>query len=627
MSPGVVATANSTADAISLSAPNARAVIAVSVSQTTTSSTPIFDARTGQTTSTVTTTEPIQQYSLHSGSTADGAFALDLTATAPPTGRTDELGAISIRRGLLTAFDRNQRPIPGAQVGLHAALGTSDVDPLSVMGGLVADQLPNVGDQANRGTAQGSVTSVTVSGAVTTVTMSTTDSAPGALPTTQRRVYVHRNGKHVLQEMQTEVTEAEAGVQMQRQVRMQFTNVAWSRGMIAEAASAAATTATSPWGPEANIDPAPCVPTPENQCDEPPPGPGTGTPSGCSLMPNGANIVYVHGINADGNAWGSPTANNAVRGTNRCDLVIAQDIAPSLTAGGVRGLGRHADQAAQLRTIVGQEDVSNPIFVGHSQGGLVSRRVAQVFQPTGGTPLRAVRGVVTTGTPHRGANIANNASLLGLPGRVIRTFTGGLACRLTTQCAAVVQAMDALQAQYPTAVLSSDAMRNLRPSSNAITAVNAPVESFPRFGIQNALTSHGFLFYQVAGDAASGNRGRTVREIATAVAAVAFGASVVATIVSIFVPWAAIAAAAAAVVFSAIVGADLAWSTLTYGNQPSDGVVERPSQVYPGTGTPQFPLVNRLSDNPSSHTAQIDSERSAEDLQVTLREGLGVVER
>lgn len=101
----------------------------------------------------------------------------------------------------------------------------------------------------------------------------------------------------------------------------------------------------------------------------------------------------------------------------------------------------------------------------------------------------------------------------------------------------------------------------------------------------------------------------------------------VATVVSVFAPWVAVVAAQASTVFAAIVGVDLAWSTLTYGTQPSDGVVERPSQVYPGTGTPQFPLINRQSDNPSSHTAQIASERSATDIQRTLIDELGVVER
>lgn len=604
-------------------------MISMSVSQTATSSTPIFDSNTDQTTHTLTTSEPARRYALHSGSTSDGAFALDLTAVDTPTGLGDELGAVIIRRGLLTALDRSQQPIPGTRIGLHAALGTTNADPLSVMGGLVADQLPGAGEQSFRGTAQANVTSVVTNGAVTTITTATTDSETGAASTTQRRIYHRRNGKYVLQEMSLEGTDTVEGVQVERQVRMQFANVTWSRGFSVEAASASTmAAAASPWGPDANLTPAPC--TDPDVCGTP--GNPSGGASDCAPPPltaGGANVVYVHGINADGDAWGSPTSNSAVRGSNRCDLRIANDLAPSLTAGGIKGLGRHSDQAIELRSDVMASGLNDLIFVGHSQGGLISRRAAQSLQGTdGGTPVRTIRGVVTTGTPHLGARLANQASLLGLPGRVVRIFTGGYACRVTSQCPSILQAVSALEESLPDAVLSSHAMLDLRPSSSAITAVNAPPERFRRFAIQNALTAHGFLFFQVAGDVVPGNRGRAVREVATAVAVVALATAVVAGIVSIFAPWAAVTAARAATVFAAIVGTNLMWASLTYGNnRSSDGVVENPSQAYPPYSLGTFAPVSRQSLDPSSHTAQIDSRRSAEDIQRTLTQELNVQER
>lgn len=618
---GGLATASAGSDAISLTSQNARAAVTLTVSETITSSTPFFDAVTGQMTTTATATQPDRHFDLRSGSTSDGAFALDLTATGAATGLLDDLGSVSVRRGILVASDRDGQVIPGTQMGLHVALGTSSTDPLSVMGGLVADQLPVTGEQAARGTAQAGITNVATSGALTTITMQTTDSGPGVSPTMQRRVYEYRNRKYVLREMSVDVTDNTSGEQVSRQMTLQFSSVAWSNGLKMEAMSSAASMAsTSAWGGGANtnLTPPPCnasedpnclqggepsLPDPHPQCTVPP------------LDPSGANIVYVHGISATGGAWGSPATNNAVRGKTRCNLYIARDLAPSLTLGGLKGYGHHAQQATQLGDTVRASGLQDVIFVGHSQGGLISRRVAQSFQGTASSP--SVRGVVTTGTPHMGANIANNLSTLGIPGRVARIFSGGFACRITNQCSLIAQSMNALQDQLPDAALASNAMRDLRPSSAAIQQVNTPPESYRRFGIQNALPQPGFLLYQVAGDAMEGNRGREIYGKAKAAAVVAFSVAVIGGVVSIFAPWAAIVASVASVVFAAIVGADLAWSRLTFGSQQSDGVVELSSQYYPNSPGTNAP-VNRRSLDPSSHTAQIDSERSAEDIQRTL---------
>lgn len=71
-----------------------------------------------------------------------------------------------------------------------------------------------------------------------------------------------------------------------------------------------------------------------------------------------------------------------------------------------------------------------------------------------------------------------------------------------------------------------------------------------------------------------------------------------------------------------MVGASSAWAAVSYGWNPSDGVVELHSQRYPNPdGDPNR---NRESLNPSSHTGQIDGERSADDIQITLTRQMGV---
>ena len=195
-------------------------------------------------TTTATATQPDRHFDLRSGSTSDGAFALDLTATDAASGLLDDLGSVRVRRGLLSATDRNGQAIAGTQIGLHVAFGTTNADPLTVMGGLVADQLPVTGEQAARGTAQASITSVTTSGALTTLTMQMTDSEPGASPTTQRRVYEYRNRKYVLKEMSVDVTDNTSGELVSRQMKLQFANVTWSNSLQASAMSSAGANTT-----------------------------------------------------------------------------------------------------------------------------------------------------------------------------------------------------------------------------------------------------------------------------------------------------------------------------------------------------------------------------------------------
>jgi pimeloyl-ACP methyl ester carboxylesterase len=95
-------------------------------------------------------------------------------------------------------------------------------------------------------------------------------------------------------------------------------------------------------------------------------------------------IVFVHGLNSDGTTWGSTPS--VIEGQ-----FFVTPLQPSLSS-----FHFFQDQAVELRQKIGAQP-SSLIAVGHSNGGIVLR-LANFEQP--------MQGIVTIGTPHRGAQLA-----------------------------------------------------------------------------------------------------------------------------------------------------------------------------------------------------------------------------
>lgn len=101
-------------------------------------------------------------------------------------------------------------------------------------------------------------------------------------------------------------------------------------------------------------------------------------------------VVFVHGFLSSGESWRAAAARLQSR------LAIAAET-PSLSS---RNL--YEQQAEQLQSLAGKHD-GRVVAVGHSNGGVVARQWSL---------LRPVTGILTVGTPHRGAPVIANVLTL-----------------------------------------------------------------------------------------------------------------------------------------------------------------------------------------------------------------------
>jgi len=625
-----------------------RAVIEVSLVTQATSSSPMTDAA-GRTTHALDLSAPPVRYAIHAGYTDAGAFAYNQVALDPPgdprTSAVSRIREVRVRGGAVYLYDASGRATLGTasgEVGLHRVLGTTDADPLGVLGGVVLSALPSPGMQTSRDGGSVSVTAVREEAGRVTIEGTLVSPDPADGPSPYRRVYARQSdGRYALSEARIAVNEGAGGVQLDGELVIRVEQLAWT-----EYAGAPERSGSAVWGAAANR--APSVPPwcqspspdggtvdtdPLGQCPDAGGGghtpPSNPNPPTCAPVAGGANVAYVHGILSDGGAWGDPTRNNQVRGRLRCRLQVAHDMAPSLSLAGGLGLGSHADQATVLRGEVIGSQRSDHILVGHSQGGLISRRAAQAFAADE-DPGR-VRAVVTVGTPHHGAFVAEAASttwgllqVIGPLNTVDTRYGSNAVCALLTQpgCRLVRDAATSLAVSFLGAIALSPAMHDLTPTSVTLSGINAVAELFPRYGIQHYIDQR-FAFVEVGGDLFPGNPGRGARAAVELAHNLSLAGAFIGVVLGFLgAPWAVgVSVHLIRAVFAAN-AADAAWKLITARTDPrSDGVVQGASQVYPGA------LLNRASLDPSSHTAQNDSERSAEDIFRVLRDDLGVLER
>jgi PGAP1-like protein len=101
------------------------------------------------------------------------------------------------------------------------------------------------------------------------------------------------------------------------------------------------------------------------------------------------SVVFVHGLKSDGSTWGSTPG------------VVASQLYITPRQPSLSSFSFFSDQATQLQGLIGSQP-ANMIAIGHSNGGIVSRvaNYAGNAQP--------MQGIVTVGTPHRGAPLASN---------------------------------------------------------------------------------------------------------------------------------------------------------------------------------------------------------------------------
>lgn len=326
--------------------------------------------------------------------------------------------------------------------------------------------------------------------------------------------------------------------------------------------------------------------------------------------PGGANVVLQHGISSDQCTWSRmhPYVVNRYH--------VQHVVTPSLASttyldGQVSELSQKLEATRVGRT--------GYIFVGHSQGGLISRRYAQTLQTNSRSEM--VRGVVTLNTPHQGAPIArqgrqwilnasvtaviafSNCGVFGLQGcdwanRYVQSGVGGVVANLAYN------------------ELTGQAKVDLRPGSAFLNQLNAYPESFARFGIEGRSSSRWQpfrLFGDVtcAPDAWCGGRAAAARADRN------FYGNIVCGFLNLFTQnyngaWACGWRAGSLLAF------DEGWKLFYSGfERAGDGIVPASSQRYPGAQ--QFTV-----ENADSHVGATKSPLSRDQLRFVFESRLGV---
>jgi pimeloyl-ACP methyl ester carboxylesterase len=293
------------------------------------------------------------------------------------------------------------------------------------------------------------------------------------------RTYRHRGSKWVLDELKIESRSAQEGGELTLRQVVRLSNVHWRENPV-ENARRRRNIGREPRGrdPGAHDVLEPAIGNPIcvtstgpgatlQSCPEPPPDPPPPPPP-----PPGANIVLQHGIFSSGATW------NRMDPWLSSDFYFSRKLIPSLPS-----TARLAAQADELTNVLVNSGGKDFILVGHSQGGLISRRVAQ-RRPD------LARGVITVGTPHRGAAIARNGRL------ALSSYFGAQVNNLYRGCTSTLDDAGCYIADFLRRTIYGYAADwgisqlvpvsvDLQPASQFVTALDTAPEYFTRVGIQS----------------------------------------------------------------------------------------------------------------------------------------------
>jgi hypothetical protein len=162
------------------------------------------------------------------------------------------------------------------------------------------------------------------------------------------------------------------------------------------------------------------------------------------------------------------------------DFIFGNEMVPSLAA-----TAPLADQGYNLENLLSAAGGNQYILIGHSQGGLISRYVAQYFQTQS---ANTVQGVITVDTPHLGAAITQTGpSAIGngvasLGDDLYWSF-GCFTPYDNDGCYMSAIVADAATQVAQDLVDSVGALNDLTPGSIFLTQLNAATENFQKASI------------------------------------------------------------------------------------------------------------------------------------------------
>ena len=203
------------------------------------------------------------------------------------------------------------------------------------------------------------------------------------------------------------------------------------------------------------------------------------TPNTIPAAPN-TGIWFQHGILSDAQTWGWMkfwTTRDYPGTPWRSNSLSHQ-----------RRLSAQADELMAITRNTNTGLVGNYVFVGHSQGGLISRYLYQSYMQSSLAQQMSVpvQGVITIGSPHLGAPIAPNGLTLAATALHHLTNAETKACSfpvvMPSACEAIVAAGAFVERPLRDLAMS-EAMIDLRPGSSFLTSLNMQPEPFQRVAI------------------------------------------------------------------------------------------------------------------------------------------------
>ena len=338
-----------------------------------------------------------------------------------------------------------------------------------------------------------------------------------------------------------------------------------------------------------------------------------------NTAPASVNILYQHGFGSSARTW--CRMSRYVRERFRVGNEIRHTLDPKAS---------YEDQAGDLESRFRPDVVQYPgpyVLVGHSNGGLVNRYMAQqVSDPS------LIRGVVTVSSPHAGIYLANITErvLIGALAIPISSYYFGcdmanaFVCShgagLATQVVAAVGPILA-SAAYPV-------LQEMGTDAAFHNTINGRGDAAYRVaGVQNRAWDRWTMWRLLADfqrcpegyiecDAYSRTYVNAIDKnyhhfIKCAVVSGLFG---------IIFPGARQAAVVCAKNAAFLRVSDAAYKRLTVGSGHGDGVVPEFSQMYPGAS----PLLQFLVDDSDSHLGETRSRRTSQGVIRAINVGMGI---
>jgi pimeloyl-ACP methyl ester carboxylesterase len=458
---------------------------------------PVFDAQSGTMIDRVPYSTPPELVNVTSGWTGSARAILRITGADGAVREVQPLSAVLRgatvqqydRQGTMTASATLGRQLDGQTPAEWFAANPVTVDPnvqfftAARAGGLT------MADAVMSSSSASMSTQTLASGAVVQTAKIALPTV-GAMRREARYVKIAPTGAvpgpatWVLRELRFRSAESTTGVTRVRGVqRMKVKKVTFREPLYSSATASGPTALRQrafiipeepdPWSPEPTPPPPP--PAPDQGPQPPPVLPPPGT---IPVLPANTPLVYQHGFKDQQEIWSN------MRDTVGRKLAVNARSFPIVVSGDLTIAGNTLQQRTR------QEFNAPTVFVGHSAGGLLSRYVGDI-DPS------LVAGVVTIGTPHAGALIADR-------GPVAAGFFGGLVASsyfispcitgeffpygpTCNQLAVLSTGVAGFLAGFGLGTVASSDAQDLKPSSTFVRNRTSYAENYPRVGITHRI--------------------------------------------------------------------------------------------------------------------------------------------